>query len=53
MPKKKIVTKNKNFLSFQDIIMNLQKFWGKYGCIILQPYDLEVGAGTFHPATTL
>jgi len=33
--------------------MNLQKFWGKYGCIILQPYDLEVGAGTFHPATTL
>ena len=47
-------SKNKlNFLSFQDIIMNLQKFWGKYGCIILQPYDLEVGAGTFHPATTL
>ena len=41
------------FLSFQEIIMNLQKFWGKYGCIILQPYDLEVGAGTFHPATTL
>tara|TARA_A100001011_G_scaffold350051_1_gene389041 strand:+ start:836 stop:1708 length:873 start_codon:yes stop_codon:yes gene_type:complete len=40
-------------LSFQEIIMNLQKFWGKYGCIILQPYDLEVGAGTFHPATTL
>ena len=33
--------------------MNLQKFWGKYGCVILQPYDLEVGAGTFHPATTL
>jgi glycyl-tRNA synthetase alpha chain len=31
----------------------LQKFWGKYGCVILQPYDLEVGAGTFHPATTL
>ena len=33
--------------------MILQKFWGKYGCVILQPYDLEVGAGTFHPATTL
>ena len=33
--------------------MNLQKFWGKYGCVILQPYDLEVGAGTFNPATTL
>jgi len=54
MPKKKNkVTKTKKFLSFQDIIMNLQRFWGKYGCIILQPYDLEVGAGTFHPATTL
>ena len=51
MPKK-IIKKNK-ILSFQDIIMNLQKFWGKYGCLILQPYDIEVGAGTFHPATTL
>jgi len=54
MPKKeKKIKKNKKFLSFQDIIMNLQKFWGKYGCVILQPYDIEVGAGTFHPATTL
>jgi glycyl-tRNA synthetase alpha chain len=52
MPTKKKIIKNKN-LSFQDIIMSLQKFWGRYGCIILQPYDLEVGAGTFHPATTL
>mgnify|MGYP006174827009 FL=1 len=51
MPKKKI--KENKTLSFQDIIMNLQKFWGKYGCLILQPYDIEVGAGTFHPATTL
>ncbi len=51
MPKK--IEKNKKSLSFQDIIMNLQKFWGKYGCVILQPYDIEVGAGTFHPATTL
>ena len=49
MPTKKKL----KFLSFQEIIMNLQKFWGKYGCVILQPYDLEVGAGTFHPATTL
>ena len=57
MPVKKKVTKKipkkLNFLSFQDIIMNLQKFWGKNGCLILQPYDIEVGAGTFHPATTL
>ena len=51
--KKKVKTKKLNFLSFQDIIMNLQSFWGKNGCIILQPYDMEVGAGTFHPATTL
>ena len=40
-------------VNFQDTILNLQKFWGNYGCIILQPYDIEVGAGTFHPATTL
>ena len=39
--------------TFQEVIMSLQKFWGKYGCVLLQPYDLEVGAGTFHPATTL
>jgi len=51
--KKKVKTKKLNFLSFQDIIMNLQSYWGKNGCIILQPYDMEVGAGTFHPATTL
>jgi glycyl-tRNA synthetase alpha chain len=51
MPKK--IKKKINPLSFQDIIMNLQKYWGKYGCVILQPYDIEVGAGTFHPATTL
>ncbi|MDC0369891.1 glycine--tRNA ligase subunit alpha [Pelagibacteraceae bacterium] len=51
--KNKKKTKNKNILSFQEIIINLQKFWSKYGCVILQPYDLEVGAGTFHPATTL
>ena len=39
--------------SFQETILNLQKFWSKKGCIVLQPYDMEVGAGTFHPATTL
>ena len=43
----------KNNLSFQDTIFSLQKYWAKKGCVILQPYDLEVGAGTFHPATTL
>jgi glycyl-tRNA synthetase alpha chain len=40
-------------LSFQDIILRLHAFWGAQGCIILQPYDLEVGAGTLHPATVL
>ncbi len=39
--------------SFQDLILTLQHFWADQGCIILQPYDMEVGAGTFHPATTL
>ena len=51
-----VYKKNKKklkFQTFQDTILNLQKFWSKNGCIILQPYDMEVGAGTFHPATTL
>ena len=44
---------NSKIQTFQDTIFNLQKFWAKHGCVILQPYDMEVGAGTFHPATTL
>lgn len=39
--------------SFQDIILTLHRFWAEQGCVILQPYDVEMGAGTFHPATTL
>jgi glycyl-tRNA synthetase alpha chain len=39
--------------SFQDLILVLQRFWAEQGCVLLQPYDMEVGAGTFHPATTL
>jgi glycyl-tRNA synthetase alpha chain len=39
--------------SFQDIILTLHAFWARQGCVILQPYDVEMGAGTFHPATTL
>ena len=39
--------------SFQDLILTLHQFWAAQGCVILQPYDMEVGAGTFHPATTL
>ena len=40
-------------LSFQALILKLQNYWAERGCVILQPYDMEVGAGTFHPATTL
>ena len=39
--------------SFQEIILRLQTYWAGKGCAMLQPYDMEVGAGTFHPATTL
>jgi glycyl-tRNA synthetase alpha chain len=39
--------------SFQGLLLKLQQFWAERGCVILQPYDMEVGAGTFHPATTL
>jgi glycyl-tRNA synthetase alpha chain len=39
--------------SFQDLILTLHNYWAERGCVILQPYDMEVGAGTFHPATTL
>ena len=40
-------------MTFQDLIISLQRFWAEEGCLILQPYDIEVGAGTFHPATFL
>ena len=50
---KKNKIKNISVQKFQDTILNLQKYWGNHGCVILQPYDIEVGAGTFHPATTL
>src|SRR3974390_2909660 len=39
--------------SFQGLILTLQNYWAGHGCVILQPYDVEMGAGTFHPATTL
>jgi glycyl-tRNA synthetase alpha chain len=40
-------------LSFQDMILTLHAFWSEHGCLIMQPYDMHMGAGTFHPATTL
>ena len=53
MGSKKKKVKKPIFQTFQDTILNLQKYWSKHGCVILQPYDIEIGAGTFHPATTL
>lgn len=40
-------------MHFQDVILTLQRFWARKGCVLVQPYDMEVGAGTFHPATLL
>jgi glycyl-tRNA synthetase alpha chain len=45
--------RRRKFMNFQELIMGLEKFWADYGCVIQQPYDLEVGAGTFNPATLL
>ena len=42
-----------NARSFQALILRLQDYWSRHGCVLLQPYDMEMGAGTFHPATTL
>ena len=44
---------SKQPLGFQDLILTLQHYWSERGCLILQPYDIEVGAGTLHPATVL
>ena len=44
---------NTGALSFQDLILTLHHYWSDKGCLILQPYDMEMGAGTFHPATVL
>ena len=46
-------SKSQPLLSFQDLILTLQQYWAERGCVILQPYDKEMGAGTFHPATFL
>lgn len=48
-----MITKPEDLVTFQDLISTLERFWAKRGCVIMQPYDMEVGAGTFHPATFL
>lgn len=47
------MTTHTDFLTFHGLIAGLQTFWAEHGCAVLQPYDMEVGAGTFHPATFL
>lgn len=44
---------NLDVTTFQGLIFAVERFWAERGCVILQPYDMEVGAGTFHPATFL
>ncbi len=48
-----MIKRNSDILTFEDLIFQLQYFWQSKGCTILQPIDIEVGAGTFHPATLL
>jgi glycyl-tRNA synthetase alpha chain len=48
-----VVTVAETPKTFQELILRLQKYWAEQGCVLLQPYDMEVGAGTFHPATFL
>jgi len=48
-----LITKPEGLVTFQDLISTLERFWAERGCIVMQPYDMEVGAGTFHPATFL
>ena len=53
MSSKSIMPKTQKEKCFQSIILNLQSYWANHDCVIMQPYDTEMGAGTFHPATTL
>lgn len=50
---KAIKSEKRDIMTFQGMIMALQDYWSRQGCVILQPYDMEIGAGTFHPATFL
>ena len=53
IPAKQAVVLQKLFVTFQELIFTLSRYWARQGCIVLQPYDLEMGAGTFHTATFL
>ena len=47
------MSQNNDLKTFQGLVLALQQFWAEKGCVVLQPLDIEVGAGTFHPATFL
>src|SRR5712692_9697644 len=51
--KSKLKLKDQKGPTFQELILQLQEYWGDRGCVIQQPYDVEVGAGTMHPETFL
>ena len=53
LPSTRCAANNTSTMNFQDVILTLQTYWGRQGCALLQPYDMEVGAGTFHTATFL
>jgi glycyl-tRNA synthetase alpha chain len=53
MPPFYLASRQMSAITFQDLILTLQQYWAKQGCVLMQPYDMEVGAGTFHPATFL
>jgi glycyl-tRNA synthetase alpha chain len=53
MPEPALTHQPRDRISFQELIFRLERYWSERGCVILQPYDMEVGAGTFHPGTFL
>ncbi len=48
-----VAAQESSTITFQDLILRLQDYWIRQGCVLMQPYDMEVGAGTFHPSTFL
>ena len=53
MPNHRLYSGNSRMMTFQQLILTLQNYWAEKGCVVLQPYDMEMGAGTFHTATFL
>ena len=53
LPNHRLYSGNSRMMTFQQLILTLQNYWAEKGCVVLQPYDMEMGAGTFHTATFL